>query len=496
MPAKGTSPKVPRPMRTKQQVWHDEAMHHPKLTTTDKQTQLIDIIRSGKYLYIAMGGGIRGTKTFGFLIALVLLCKMFPGSRWAIVRKDLATLRRNTLPSFNKIKDLSGGFVGDMNQSDWIARCRNGSQILFFAESFNIDPDQERWKGLEVNGFLLEEASELNVASKDKAIERAGSWIIPNVEKEKQPPPFVFFSFNPCANWPRAIFYEPHKLGSLQAPYYYLPATAADNPFIPDAVRESWKNLPPNLYARFVLGEWNFTEDPDQLIKYEWIEAAFNRDPQIGLIRNRAGADVARYGNDKSVFAGVEGTCLKYLAEYEDLPVDKVAENFIMFCNRREFYVDGERAKVDGVGVGAGVVDLCRKNKFPVVDLIAGAKPVERKQTPMGKPQSIVKFRNIRSQMWWEFSEQLRLGKDISFSTDFTDAQRAKLVADLTAVHYSIDGDKMITIEPKEDIKARIGRSTDYGDATVQAYFDMPNNIPGATSVMPVSTPLISPYSV
>jgi hypothetical protein len=485
-------------MRSQQQVDLDTAVRKPRLTTTPKQTELINHIRSGKYLYLAMGGGIRGTKTFGFLIAIVLLCRMFPGSRWAIVRKDLATLRRNTLPSFNKIKDLTGGFVGDMNQSDWIARCKNGSQILFFAESFAIDPEQERWKGLEVNGFLLEEASELNVASKDKAIERAGSWIIPGNDRDpepKQPPPFVFFSFNPCANWPRAVFYEPSKLGTLAPPFFYLPATAADNPFIPDAVREAWKNLPPNLYARFVLGEWNFTEDPDQLIKYEWIDAAFNRDPQIGLIGNRAGADIARYGDDKTVFAGIEGTCLRYIEEHDQLSVDEVSDKLIKFCNQRSFYVDGNRVKVDGVGIGAGVVDLCRKSKFPVLDLIAGAKPIERKKTPMGPPTSIVKFRNIRSQMWWEFAEQLRLGVDISFASTFTDSQRAKLVSDLTAVHYTIDGEKMITIEPKDDIKKRIGRSTDYADAVVQAYFDMSNNRPKATSVMPVSTGVTSPFS-
>lgn len=486
-------------MRSQLQVDQDDEYNHPKLSTTSKQNELIDLVRSGKYLYIAMGGGIRGTKTFGFLITIILLCRMFPGSRWAIVRKDLATLRRNTLPSFNKIKNMTGGFVGDMNQSDWIARCKNGSQILFFAESFNIDPDLERWKGLEVNGFLLEEASELNVASKDKAIERAGSWIIPSTDKNKhpeQPPPFVFFSFNPCANWPRQVFYEPHKLNTLEAPYYYLPATAADNPFIPSEVREAWKNLPPNLYARFVLGEWNFTDDPDQLIKYEWIEAAFARDQRLGGFNNRVGADIARYGDDKTVFAGVEGTQLQYIEEHEDIPIDIAAERLIKFCSQRTFLVSASNTKVDGVGIGAGVVDLCRKMKFNVKDLIAGAKPVERKPTPLGKPDSIVKFRNIRSQMWWEFAEQLRLGQDVAFSQELTDKQRAKLVADLTAVHYSIDGDKMITIEPKDDIKKRIGRSTDYADAVVQAYFDMPDNMPGPLSVMPHTTPLISPFSI
>jgi hypothetical protein len=95
----------------------------------------METVLSGQYLYLAMGGGIRGTKTWGTVSTLILLCRMFPGSRWAIVRKDLPTLRRNTIPSINKLKYLCEGFVGDLNQSTWSYTCTNGSEILLFPES-------------------------------------------------------------------------------------------------------------------------------------------------------------------------------------------------------------------------------------------------------------------------------------------------------------------------------------------------------------------------
>lgn len=223
---------------------------------TDVQVELFRRATDGKSLYIGFGGGIRGTKTFGCLSLLLTLCRVFPGSRWAVVRKDLPTLRRNTLPSFNKLRrEHFPDFAGEVNQSEWTATCSNGSQILFFPESADTDPELDRWKGLEVNGFLLEEADELQEKSFHKAMERAGAWIMP--EGERQPPPYIFCTFNPCANWPKHVFYEPWRNGTIAPPYAFIPATQADNPFVPEQVRKAWKNMPEMEYKRFVEGDWD-----------------------------------------------------------------------------------------------------------------------------------------------------------------------------------------------------------------------------------------------
>lgn len=208
----------------------------------------------GRYRIIGFGGGIRGTKTFGSLSVLIALCRIFPRSRWAVVRKDLPRLRQNTLPSFEKLRALAGEFVGPVNQGTWTATCANGSQIIFFAESLDVDPDLSRWKGLEVNGFLLEEADELAERSYVKAIERCGTWIVPD---GAQPPPLILCTFNPCANWPKRVFYEPWKNGTIAAPYAFIPATQADNPYVSEEQRTAWRAMPEQEYKRFVEGDWD-----------------------------------------------------------------------------------------------------------------------------------------------------------------------------------------------------------------------------------------------
>jgi hypothetical protein len=470
---------------------------------TPKQVQLMNVVTDGRFRFIGFGGGIRGTKTYGCLAVLITLCRMFPRSRWAIVRKDLPTIRRNVVPSFNKIRADTGGFVREINRSEWIAHCANGSEIIFFPELYEQDPELERWKGLEVNGFLLEEGSELNEKSANKSIERAGSWVVPPTEEDpspKQPPPFVLVTFNPCKGWPRKWFYEPWKAGTIKPPYFFLPTTIADNPFAGEEYKESLKYLPPEEYRRFVLGEWDFVDDPDQLIKSEWIWNARNVEPKTKAGPAKLGVDVARYGDDFTTIARQEGNALVNIEEHRHLSTDRVADIVALRAagidggvndeeRQRAAPVDGMNVHIDSVGLGAGTVDSCRRAGLPVREFNSSAAPVIRKYPkPNTKDAGLLamwqilnsstfKFKNIRSQAWWEFREKLRLGL-YSFSLRLGNGKERpvpeKLVADLAAVRYTISGDKVISVESKDDIKKRLGRSTDDGDAVVMVAFDFP----------------------
>lgn len=444
---------------------------------TPLQVRWIEAITSGMYRFLGIGGGIRGTKTFACLSAIILLCKVFPRSRWAVVRKDLPTLRRNVVPSMEKLRQMSGGFVGPLNQSIWTYTCANGSEIILFPEQILQDPELERWKGLEVNGFDLEESSELSEKSANKAIERAGSWVIPDNEdgtKAEQPPPLVLFNFNPCPNWPRKWFFEPYKNGTIKAPYFFLPATIADNPYASEEYKESLKYLPPEEYKRFVLGEWDFVDDPDQLIKVEWIWSSLNVEIFDGP--SRMAADIARFGDDSTTVVKIRGNQLRTMLKIRHFDTQKVGQKVVTLANVPEFVVEGKNVVVDSVGLGAGVLDYCRAHGLPAREFIAGAKPVTRQNT-------FFKFKDLRSQAWWEFREKLRLGQ---FSLQMVDEKGEavplpeKLVGDLSTPRYEISGDKLITVESKEDIKKRIGRSTDDGDAVVMAAFDMPAMVPRA----------------
>jgi hypothetical protein len=63
-------------MRTKQVLFN----------ASPKQTEFLEIVIAGKHRIVAYGGAIRGGKTYSGLFALILLSKMYPGSKWIVVR--------------------------------------------------------------------------------------------------------------------------------------------------------------------------------------------------------------------------------------------------------------------------------------------------------------------------------------------------------------------------------------------------------------------------
>jgi len=76
-----------------------------------------------------------------------------------------------------------------------------------------------------------------------------------------------------------------------------------------------------------------------------------------------------------------------------------------------------------------------------------------------------VSFANLRAAGWWTLSERL---DPTSKSKPLALPQDDYLIGDLTAPrwHRRTVG---VQIEPKDDIRKRLGRSTDVGDAIVHA---------------------------
>lgn len=419
---------------------------------TPKQNEYQAAVRSGQYRYLLFGGGIRCGKTAVGMAMLFLFMKMWPGSRWAIVRNSLPTLRRNTIVSYEKFRPTHFMPYG-IHTPTWTVTATNGSQLLFFAESIATDPELNRWRGLEVNGFLLEEANELQEASFMKAIERAGSWIIPGRGQNDQPPPMILLTCNPSPGWVKERFYLPHRNGTIAAPYYFLQATVKDNPYLPTEYLESLKSLDPVSYRRFVEGDWDVSDDPMQLITYEWIRACQNIEAVDG--ENVLGVDVAREGDDESVISHVSGNALRGL--YARKGVDTVELADLVQHYLQTLPVNADRCRIDTVGLGAGTYDTLKRRGYTCEPFVAGGKAIWQDNT-----QYI--FGNRRAQGWWTLRELLRTA---NFSLPAY--LPPKLLQDLTSPKYDMRGDRMLTVESKQDIGKRIGRSTDFGDALMMA---------------------------
>jgi len=224
-----------------------------------KQEEFIEAVLSGQYNFVTYGGAIRGGKTFALLALFILLSRIFPGSRWAIVRKDLPVIKTNLYPSWDKIKPKRFILTDASDHNQNTVTFRNGSQIIFFPETYSTDKEQNRWKGLEVNGIGFEEINECQQVSLSKAFERAGSYIIKGAKN--QPKPIVVATCNPTFGWFKEMVYEPWKKGTLKSTWHYIQSRIYDNlPLLqaqPDYLPQLKDNLSYYEYEVFVEGNWD-----------------------------------------------------------------------------------------------------------------------------------------------------------------------------------------------------------------------------------------------
>ena len=83
---------------------------------TSKQSEAFECVRSEKFNFILYGGAIRGGKSYWGLITLLMLCRVFPGSRWCVIRQDSERIRSTTIPTFSKILK-KGKFTNLLNKN-------------------------------------------------------------------------------------------------------------------------------------------------------------------------------------------------------------------------------------------------------------------------------------------------------------------------------------------------------------------------------------------
>lgn len=218
-----------------------------------KQHEFIQAVFSEKYKYLLFGGAAGGGKSFVSLATLILLARIYPGSKSFVIRESLPTLKRTTIPSFFKLCPKS--FVKSYNQTDQLVKFRNGSSLTFFPENYVMDKNLTRFDGIEANFFLIEEGQECQRKTFEKCKLRAGRNIIPGLDK--QPNPMILVTCNPSQNWTKELFHEPFVNGTLTSDHFYLQSLMKDNPSLPESYLNGLENLDEVTREIFVNGNWD-----------------------------------------------------------------------------------------------------------------------------------------------------------------------------------------------------------------------------------------------
>lgn len=225
-----------------------------------KQEEFINAVFSGDYFFLVYGGAMGGGKSYVCLATIILLCRIYPKSRWCVIRESIPTLKSTTLETWKKV--VPKRFILKVNQQDHIVTFKNGSEVIFMAEDFKNDKDFDRFKGLEVNGFLLEQIEELQENLLDVCTIRAGRHKITGVDSRgiplKQPKPLILANMNPTLTWPKKKIYDPWTKGMLPKGWTYIPAKITDNPVLANDAdyMSRFSTLDDLTKRRMIDGDW------------------------------------------------------------------------------------------------------------------------------------------------------------------------------------------------------------------------------------------------
>lgn len=180
-----------------------------------------------------------------------------------------------------------------------------------------------------------------------------------------------------------------------------------------------------------------------QFISNELVEEAMKRtlDRQAWMFAPRVmGVDVARYGDDSTVLCKRQGLQLLELKRYRELDLmttsGLVADQIRLWRPNAVF--------VDACGIGAGVVDRLRQLGFSPIAVNSACKVPGR-------------FTNRRSAMWGAMREWLQSGAALLPDDE--------LKIDLTGPQYYYSGSDQLSLESKDDMRAREVASPDKADA-------------------------------
>lgn len=246
----------------------------------------------------------------------------------------------------------------------------------------------------------------------------------------------------------------------------FIPALLDDNPFYSadGRYRSVLQSLPEPLRSQLLKGDFDAANMPDpfQVIPTEWVRAAQRRweqreRPQTPL--TAVGIDPSRGGQDKTAIAkrydnwfdvvSYPGVVAKDGPIVAELTRQNIGEEKPVYIN------------IDVAGIGSSVFDHVR----PMYERDTAVVPFNGAEASEYRDKSgKLKMRNKRAEMYWRMRDALdpEHGDDIALPPD------TELLADLCSAKYEVTS-AGVKIEDKEDIKERIGRSPDIGEAVMMA---------------------------
>jgi hypothetical protein len=189
------------------------------------------------------------------------------------------------------------------------------------------------------------------------------------------------------------------------------------------------------------------------LLGYEEVRAAMHRhltEDAYTWAQKRLGVDVARFGDDRTVLFPRQGrACFRPRVMRHQRTSSPSVEIATAVIRAKQRW-GSEQEFIDATGGwAAGASDVLRDAGYPIYDVQFAA------------PAMDPRYENRRAEMWFGMADAIKGGAALPHLEE--------MIAELTTPTYMFRKGKFV-LEPKDQVKARLGRSPDLADALATTY--------------------------
>lgn len=213
----------------------------------------------------------------------------------------------------------------------------------------------------------------------------------------------------------------------------------------------------------------------DTLIPYEWIELAVNRWKELQEEKFKPkkscllGVDVAGMGRDASILCPRYGNYVPQFIAHQSAGQADHMHVVGMIVNA---LTDRKRDKafIDTIGEGAGVYSRLKElNEQSRATYKMNVYSCKFSEGVKGFKDSTgqIEFANMRAYLYWKVREWL--DPKNGYYPALPPCEQ--LMEEAINTHWKFQSDGRIIIEPKDDIKERLGRSPDWMDALANTFY-------------------------
>lgn len=439
--------------------------------TNDKQM----LFHEAPETYKLFGGAMGGGKTGALVNEGIQLNLDYPGNFGLLMRKTWPSFRDTVLPQLEKFMPME--LVADWNRTEKLIRMVNGSRVRYGGIGDKPN-DWEKFMSGEYGWIALEQAEQFTLLEFQMLATRL-RLMLPGIQY------FFLLSCNPNVGWIKEMFLEKNLDDHI-----FIPALPEDNKEnLPSGyIARMNKVLTPNQRKALLEGNWEAVGEPDNVYAYAAVQKAMRQKKQATL-PVEIGADIARFGNDKTVIALREGLRVRIHSQAQGHDTMRTTGEIWRCCQdvvipKWKAGLDRVVIKVDADGIGGAVVDRLKEQRSEkeklYTDMILKMVGKERREElekkayrfrikiveihGSGKPKDPVHFKNVRAEIHWGMRELL---DDLDLPDD------REVSSQMMALKHKTNSAGQIVIIPKEEIKEKLGRSPDDAEAIIYALADI-----------------------